>query len=489
MNKTMIIAAVAVAIAAGGGYWAGTHRGDLATAKTAAKPDEKKVLYWYDPMSPSQHFDKPGKSPFMDMQLLPKYADDEEVARLEIDPKVSQNLGMRLATVERAAFAQSVSAPAVVQFNDRDVALVQARAAGFVQKVYARAPGDVVARDAPLADILVPDWVGAQEEFLAVLRTSDKSLAAASRQRLSLLGMPEAAIEEVARSGKSQARFTFTAPISGVIQELGVRTGMTLAQGAMVARINGLGSVWLEAAVPQSQAEALHVGQLVKVAISGRTTFGKVIAMLPQLEPTSRTLRVRVELPNHTGEIRPGMFAQMEFATGTSTPQLIIPSEAVVRTGARNLVMVASGNGQYVPVAVQLGEESGGKTVVLAGLNEGDRVVASGQFLLDSEASLRGIHTKEPAAQTDSDAPSAAKPAASVVHQGIGMVESVNEREIVLTHEPIASLGWSAMTMPFALASPALARNVKPGDTVHFGLVKAGDGYVIKTLHKMGGAS
>jgi Cu(I)/Ag(I) efflux system membrane fusion protein len=303
-NRTMIVAALIAAVAAGAGYWAGQHRSAPKTAPTT----EKKVLYWYDPMSPNQHFDKPGKSPSMDMELVPKYAEADSATKLAIDPQVSQNLGMRLAKVERGELDDSVAAVATVQFNDRDVSIVQARTAGFVQKVYARAPGDVVARGAPLADVLVPDWAGAQEEFLAVLRTGDKPLATAARQRLLLLGMPESLVDQVASTGKSQAEVTLTAPISGVIQELGVRSGMTLSQGAMVAKINGLDTVWLEAAVPEAQASVLHVGQLAKVSIApfaGKTFSGKVIAVLPQLDATSRTLRVRVELPNPAASLKP----------------------------------------------------------------------------------------------------------------------------------------------------------------------------------------
>jgi len=475
----MIVAALIAAVAAGGGYWAGEHRG---AARTAQATNEKKVLYWYDPMSPDQHFDKPGKSPTMDMELVPKYAEADSGTRLSIDPQVSQNLGMRLAKVESGELGDSVQAVATVQFNDRDVAIVQARTAGFVQKVYARAPGDVVAPGAPLADVLVPDWAGAQEEFLAVLRTGDKTLESASRQRLLLLGMPESLIDQVASAGRSQAEVTLTAPISGVIQELGVRSGMTLSQGAMVAKINGLDTVWLEAAVPEAQASALHVGQAAKVsfpAFPGKTFAGKVIALLPEFEASSRTLRVRVELPNRGAALKPGMFAQMQFPAGAGKPVLLVPSEAVIRTGTRNLVMVARGKGQFVPIEVRLGSESGGKTVVSAGLNEGDQVVVSGQFLLDSESSLRGIGTQSPASEKQ----------ARAVHQGMGRVESINDREIVISHGPIASLGWSGMTTPFALDSPLLAKDVKPGDTVHFGVVKVDGQYVIETLRKTGGAS
>jgi len=490
MNKSMIVAGVLVAVAASGGYWAGQHHGEQASTKATSSPVEKKVLYWYDPMSPAQHFDKPGKSPSMDMALVPKFADEEPSDGLKVDAAATQSLGMRLAKVGRGNLDESVTAVATVQFNDRDVSILQARAAGFVQKVYASAPGDVVAQGAPLADVLVPEWTGAQEEFLAVLRTGDKSLAAAARQRLLLMGMSESLVEAVAGSGKAQLVITLSAPISGVIQELGVRSGMALAQGVTIAKINGLGTVWLEAAVPEAQAAALRAGQTANVtlgAFAGKSFEGKVIAVLPQIDVANRTLRVRVELPNRGAALRPGMFAQIQFATGAGKSALLVPSEAVIRTGTRNLVMVAAGNGQYVPVAVRLGAEGGGKTVILAGLDEGDQVVASGQFLLDSESSLRGIATKEPAEPVAPVPVSGVKQ--PVVHQGVGKVERVSDREIVISHGPIDSLGWSAMTMPFDLAAPELARDIKAGDYVQFGVVEKDGHYVVQALRKTGGAS
>jgi len=507
MNKTMIVAAVLLAVAAGGGYWAGQQRGATAVAKASSTPGEKKVLYWYDPMSPAQHFDKPGKSPSMDMALVPKYADDEPGAGLKVDPGATQNLGMRLAKVERGNLDESVSAVATVQFNDRDVSILQARAAGFVQKVYASAPGDVIGQGAPLADVLVPEWAGAQEEFLAVLRTGDKALASASRQRLLLLGMTDSVIEDVASTGKPHPVVTLTAPISGVIQELGVRAGMALAQGVTIAKINGLSTVWLEAAVPEAQAGPMRVGQSANVTIdafAGKSIVGKVIAVLPQIDATNRTLRVRVELPNHGAALKPGMFAQVQFATGAGKSVLLVPSEAVIRTGARDLVMVSSGGGQYVPVAVRLGREGAGKTVVLAGLNERDQVVASGQFLLDSEASLRGISAKAAPEATQElptatpmptmaplpvAAPVDSKGTPLTIHHGVGKIKNINDKSVVISHGPIDTIGWGAMTMPFQLSTPDLNHGLKPGDTVEFGFVEDSGEYVVKTLRKVGSAS
>ncbi|QLG93958.1 efflux RND transporter periplasmic adaptor subunit [Pseudomonas yamanorum] len=385
----------------GGGYWLADRR--AAQPTTVAPTPEKKALYWYDPMYPQQQFDKPGKSPFMDMQLVPRYADADQKpdsAALRIDPSLTQNIGMRLAKVTRGVLASSLELPATLAFNDRDVAVVQARAAGFVERVYARAPGDVLKANAPLADILVPEWAAAQEEFLALRRSNDAGLLAAARQRLRLSGMPSGLITQMERSGQVQSVMTITSPLGGALQTLDVREGMTVAAGQTLARVNGLGTVWLQVAVPEAQGAALAVGQVVEsrfVGLPGRTSSGTVSAVLPQTALDSRTVQVRVELPNPDGALRPGMTAQVRLAQSSGQSVLWLPSEALIRTGKRVLVMVAEEGGRYRPVEVQVGAENQDQTMIIAGLQEGQQVVASGQFLLDSEASLKGLTPQSPA--------------------------------------------------------------------------------------------
>jgi len=390
----LALAGVSLALGGAGGYWVAQQR-PAPMPEQAATPDERKALYWYDPMYPQHKFDKPGKSPFMDMQLVPQYADaGGDTATLRIDPSLMQNLGARLATVTRGQLASQVRVVGMLSLNARDIAVVQARTGGFVERVYARAPGDLLPANAPLVDLLVPEWAAAQEEFLALKRSGDAELLAAARQRLRLVGMPAELVARVERSGKVQPVQTLASPIAGLLQELDVRQGMTIAAGDTLVRINGLASVWLEAAVPEAQAGALAPGQPVRAslpAFAGETFAGSIGAILPEANPDSRTLRVRIELPNPDGRLRPGMSAQVNLEQAGGKSQLLIPSEAVIRTGRRNLVMLAEEGGRYRPVEVEVGLEAGGQTAVLRGLNEGQQVVASGQFLLDSEASLKGL--------------------------------------------------------------------------------------------------
>ena len=397
-SRLLLAGAAVAAVAGAAGYGlANLRRSEPAAAPALAAP-ARNALYWYDPMVPAQHFDKPGKSPFMDMQLVPRYADEEPAASagVAIDPTAAQSLGVRLASVVRGAFAESLDATGTLDFNQRDVAIVQARAAGFVQRVYARAPGDVVRAGAPIADLLVPAWGGAQAEYLAVRANGDTALEAAGRQRLRLLGMSEGLIDQVARSGRAHDVTTVTTPIGGAIQTLDVRQGMSVSMGQTLAQVSGLATVWLNAAVPEAQASQVRVGQSARAelaAFPGQTFAGHVTAVLPTAQADSRTLTVRVELANRDGRLKPGMFATVHLA-GAAHPALFVPSEAVIRTGTRALVMVAGDGGRFQPVEVKLGREDGGRAEILAGLNEGQKVVASGQFLIDSEASLAGLQAR-----------------------------------------------------------------------------------------------
>lgn len=388
-----------ITLAAGaGGYGIARLVGHPAGAPPATQgAGGRAPLYWYDPMVPSQHFDKPGKSPFMDMQLVPKYADEagsaDEAPGVRIDPAAAQSLGLRIVAVRRGGLASSLTATGTIDFNLRDVAVVQARAAGFVQRVYARAPGDVIGAGAPLADLLVPEWAGAQAEYLAVRRTGNAALTQAARQRLVLLGMPAGTIAAVDRGGRPHNVTTIATPTGGVIKTLGVRAGMTVAAGQTLAEIDGLGTVWLNAAVPEAVAGRLRPGQSARAvfaAFPGEAFAGRVAAILPDVQAESRTLTVRIELPNRGGRLKPGMFATVAFGGG-ATPALLVPSEALIRTGTRNLVMLALDKGRYRPAEVRIGREAGGDSEILAGLTEGEKIVASGQFLIDSEASLSGV--------------------------------------------------------------------------------------------------
>lgn len=486
----MGIAAISLAVGGGTGYWF-AHQEEGSQSALVSQKQDAKVLYWYDPMKPEHHFDKPGKSPFMDMQLVPKYADenaamtDESHPTVKIDPSLQQNLAIRYGTVEQAVIGNAMFTNGILQANERQTAILQTRASGFVQRVYGHAVGDMVRQGSPIADISIPEWTGEQTEFLAVLRTGDRSLIQASRQRLQLLGIPQNVIHQVERTRRVQSNITLSAPVSGFIDSLEVRNGMALAMGQTLATIKGINPIWLEAAVPEKQIAGIKRGMSVEAnfaAFSQKVT-GKVIDILPTLDTTSRTIKVRIELPNPSGQLKPGMFASVNIINNPQS-SLVVPEQAVIRTGTRNVVIVAHEQGRFEPVVVQLGQSDGNKIAVLQGLKAGQRVVISGQFLIDSEANLQGVldklNTRQPIASSQTIKRS--------TYQGLGKVEKVTNQDITISHQAIPELGWGAMTMSFKQPVQPFTR-IQQGDQVNFSFTKVGDAYVISDISKMSMAS
>ena len=402
MKTTIAIVAMACAAAlAAGSYWLGRTHAPEPAAPAVAQTDGRKVLYWHDPMVPGQRFDKPGKSPYMDMMLEPVYADSAgSESTVTIDPRVRQNIGIRVAEATRARLAPPLTAVGTVAYNERDQAVVQARANGFVEKLFVRAPLDPVRAGQPLLELYVPDWVAAQEEFLAVSRLRGaglEPLVDAAKQRMRLAGMSEEQVARVVAQGSVQPRAVIVSPISGIVTELGVREGTTVAMGAPLFRINGLGSVWIYAELPESAAARVRPGAAVEVRTpaSPETVFkGRVGALLPEVNAQTRTIKARIEVANPTGRLVPGLFASVDFVPTTAVEMVVVPSEAVIVTGKRAVVFVAEGDGKFRAVEVEPGVEAKGMTEIRKGLDAGQKVVVSGQFLVDSDASLKGATTR-----------------------------------------------------------------------------------------------
>jgi len=498
--KRALVALIVVAfgaLAAFGGYRYAMHRMTATQPPAPAAPGvdpARKPLYWYDPMYPQHKFDKPGKSPYMDMQLVPKYADEAgSEGTVAISPRVVQNLGVRTAEAKMGSLERRFEAVGSIAYNERGVVQLQARAQGFVEKLHARAPLDPVAKGAPLVEILVPEWAGAQEEYLLLRKHESpelKALAQAARQRLMLLGMSEAEIAAVERDGRTRARFTLASPISGVIAELGVREGMTVMPGATLFRIVDLSTVWLIAEVPETQAALVQPGARVSAHVAaypGATFEGRVGAILPEVNAATRTLRTRIELSNPGGRLKPGMFASAAFSSAPAGETVLVPSEAVIRTGERSFAIVEAAKGRFRAAPVEIGRESGGPSEIRSGLKAGDKVVLSGQFLIDSEASLSATVAR---LEGGSEAPPGAAPAGGL-HKGRGTVTAVDAARgrVELDHEPIASIKWPQMKMGFVVRDKAQLAPLKEGDTVEFELREKPDpdgDYVIERIAPQG---
>jgi Cu(I)/Ag(I) efflux system membrane fusion protein len=388
----------------GGDWWAHRMMSETAadsptsagkmTSPPGAAAGSGKPLYWYDPMIPNQHFAKPGKSP-MGMEMVPKYSEsDSEGSGVRVSSSVVQNLGIRLGKVEKAGLKSGLHAVGSIGFDDRLVEVVQARVEGYVTHLNVKAPLERVHRGQPLATILAPQWLAAQQEYLALLDARSQSAEAirdAARQRLVVLGVPDAAIRAVETKHETNATTTLVASIDGVVTELGVRDGSAFMAGASLFRINGLATVWVNAQIPESRVSMVPLDSTVEAhatAWPGKTFKGRVIAFLPQVDSQTRTLSVRIALDNADFQLSPGMWVALDFTAPASEPQLVVPREAVIVTGERTVVIVAGEKGSFDVVNVSTGGEQDGRTPILSGLKEGQSIVLSGQFLIDSEASL-----------------------------------------------------------------------------------------------------
>ncbi|MBA2352766.1 MAG: efflux RND transporter periplasmic adaptor subunit [Burkholderiales bacterium] len=370
---------------------------DLSTTESEAPASgEKKPLYWHDPMFPQQKFDKPGPSPFMDMQLVPVYEEGADAeGTVSISPRIIQNLGIRTALVESGAFSQEVDVVGSVQANERQIEVVQSRASGWVERLHVRAVSDSVKRGQLLAEVYAPDLLVAQEEYLLALNIAQGGndvLARASRARLSLLGLNDAQIRKLENTREPQRRVAFYSPLNGIVAELGVREGTEVKPGMAMFNLVDLSTVWVIAEIPESQAGSIGADSSAEItlpAFPGRVFKGRVDYIYPRLDKATRTLEARIVLKNPNLKLKPGMYADITLYGEKTADTLTVPTEAVIKTGRRSVVILATGEGKFKPVEVKTGMEAGGKTQIVDGLEKGQKVVASGQFLIDSTSSLR----------------------------------------------------------------------------------------------------
>jgi len=428
MKRTLLISSIlaGLLVTAVGAYLTGRHHDGAprepstdhsAGAGSPAQGTAAKVLYWYDPMVPAQHSDKPGLSS-MGMQMVPKYANaDADPNTVSIDAATVQNLGVRTAPVERRVLSARVQLPGTIGWDLSQAVVVSARVDAVVSKLYVRTPYASVKAGAPLADVLAPEWSSAVAETQALQHVQSaeaKVLRGAAQQRLRVLGLSPADSRSIGSSGQ----ITLRAPQTGVLSTLDVREGQRVNAGQTLMTINGISTVWVDAALPQSVAGTMHADTPVTVsvdALPGQVFHGHVESLLPDIDVTTRTQHTRIVLANPDGALSPGMFAtvQLDPAPGKAVP--VVPDDALIASGAHTRVIVAEDGGHFRAIAVRTGRAAEGYTEILEGLTGGEKVVVSGQFLIDSEASLSGALERldDPAAKP--------APASSVAMPGMTM--------------------------------------------------------------------
>ncbi|MFO5935083.1 efflux RND transporter periplasmic adaptor subunit, partial [Klebsiella pneumoniae] len=326
-----------------------------------------------------------------------KYGDEEQAAAgapgVRIDPTQTQNLGVKTAAVTRGPLRYAQTFPANISYNEYQYVIMQARAAGFINKVYPLTVGDKVKQGTPLLELTIPDWVEAQSEYLLLQETGGTATQVEGiLERLRLAGMPDDDIRRLKATRKIQTRFTLKAPIDGVITAFDLRAGMNIAKDNVVAKIQGMDPVWVSVAVPESIAWLIKDASQFSIQVPawpGKTFRISKWTLLPSVDSATRTLQLRLQVNNPDKALKPGMNAYLQL-TSESAPMLLIPSKALIDSGSEQRVITVDNEGRFVPKIVQVFHESAGVTAIRSGLQEGEKVVASGLFLIDSEANIAG---------------------------------------------------------------------------------------------------
>ncbi|WP_051118043.1 efflux RND transporter periplasmic adaptor subunit [Vibrio campbellii] len=476
--KTLKIATIALIVGGALGFGANhfltgsAHDMSAMGGESAASSNDP--LYWVAPMDPNYKRDKPGKSP-MGMDLIPVYAEDlsgEKSApgTITIDPSVENNLGVKTAKVTLEKLSPRIETVGYIAFDESHLWQTNVRVAGWVEKLYINAVGEKVKKGDVLFTLYSPELVKAQEELLNAYRTGRQGLVKGATERLVTLGVDRGQIKSITRSGKASQTIEIKAPADGVIASLNVREGGYLSPAQAVISAGPLDNVWVDAEVFERQAHWMKAGSPATMtldAIPGNEWQGVVDYVYPILDPTTRTLRVRLKFPNPNGELKPNMFANIALQPVTDDAVLTIPKSSVIRSGGMTRVVLAEGEGKYRSARIEVGREAGEQIEVLQGLKQDDKIVTSAHFMLDSESSqsadLSRINGVEPEAET-----AWAK----------GEITDVMEdhRMLTINHQPVPEWDWPGMVMNFTFSDGVDMGDLKKGQAIEFEMQKTESG-------------
>jgi Cu(I)/Ag(I) efflux system membrane fusion protein len=492
-----VLLAIAMLVA---GYWAGSHHAPaLNTASTAikgtaAEPGKpaRKLLYYRNPMGLPDTSPVPKKDS-MGMDYIPVYQGDEpdDPWVVKVSPERIQTLGVKTALAEEQSLEATVRAVGRLEINERAIVDVAPRFDGWIERLYVNATGDPVKRGQALFSVYSPELVSAYKELTIAKELSQATQAAdpASRERADRLA---AAVSERLKNWDMAAGATrvdsshlrFSAPASGIVLEKQAVEGMRFSAGTPIYRIADLATVWVFADVYEQDLQRVKVGQTAMIGIDAfpdRHFSAKVTYLYPTLNAATRTTQVRLELLNRDGQLRPGMFAHVDIATGGAQPRLTVPSSAVIDNGSRQIVLLALDAGRFKPQTVKIGLRNEDFVEILDGLKAGDRVVVSASFLIDAESNLK-------AALSNFSAPTTSSKSANT-YQAVGSLDAIDGADVTITHQPIQALNWPGMTMDFQLASPDLIKGVAPGSPIRFEFEQRGPGeFVITRIEATGAA-
>jgi membrane fusion protein, copper/silver efflux system len=477
-------------------------------------------LYWVAPMDPNYRREKPGLSP-MGMDLVPVYAEENTTSKagqqaskgiVNIDANIVNNLGVRLGVASYRELTRAITAVGYVQFNQEKLVHLHPRVEGWVDQLFVNSSGEPVSQGQALYTLYSPALVNAQEEYLLAKNRKNQVLLQAAKERLVALQMPKRSIAELESSNRVQQTITYYAPQAGVVDELNIREGFFVKPGTTLMSIANLDEVWVEAEVAQRQAIGLQQGSpatFITEALNTQPWQGSIDYIYPSMNAANRTVRLRLRVANPEHQLKPAMFGDITLQVNIKPRALVVPREAVIRSGKQDRIVLALNKGQYKSVAVSLGQSNDAYVEIIEGLEEGDQVVTSAQFLLDSESSI------------DSDFKRYEKPVMSTSAQGqsddmhamhnmdamsdLGSMDAMNEMQqhathdspyivghiqsvdlelgiLRIHHEPIAAWQRPAMTMNFTLAPGITIPDLQVGDTVHFRFTESEAGFVISEL-------
>lgn len=381
------------------------------SAEHAGHTGERKVLYWYDPMHPAYKADKPGIAPDCGMQLVPKYADEDTgtsamaVGTVKISPEKQQLIGVRTATVQREPLIRTVRTTGQLTADETKIAHVHVKISGYIDQVYVDYVGQLVKKGQPLFTVYSPDLVATQEEYL-IAKRGDKtlgnsefkevsqgaqSLLDSARSRLKLWDISDEQIRKLDQTGEVTRTMTFYSPVDGFVMDRKAFPQTAITPDMDLYQITDLSKIWVNADIYEYEVPFVKVGQSADMQLSyypGKTYAGKVTYINPTVDPVARTVKVRIEFPNPKFELKPQMFANVELKINYGT-QILLPQEAVMDSGDKQYVFLVHEGGMFEPRSIQMGPKVEGKVTVLSGLEPGDEIVTSGNFLVDSESRLK----------------------------------------------------------------------------------------------------
>jgi Cu(I)/Ag(I) efflux system membrane fusion protein len=515
----VFIAMIAAALAAG--YWWGSVKSATSTVepqKSEASTGKPKILYYRNPMGHPDTSPVPKKDS-MGMDYLPVYEGEESPSDnsvVKISTEKIQKLGVRTEIVALRELTRTVRAVATVQADERRLYTVAPKFEGWIQRLYVNTTGQAVKKGEALMDVYSPELITAQHEYLIArkgmqsvegsgpeVRAGMRRLSENALQRLRNWDISDSDLQTLQEEGRIKRFITLRSPASGAVIEKTAIQGMRFTPGEVLYRIADLSNVWMLADVFEQDLGMVQRGQGAAIRLDAypdQVFNGKVTFIYPTVMPETRTAKVRIELPNARGLLKPAMYGRVEFAsTHSKNKVLTVPDSAVLDSGIRRLVLVDLGQGRFEPRTVKLGTHADGYAEVLEGLEAGETVVVSANFLIDAESNLKaalGSFGHHPGSapggngQTAAGARRATPDAAPVPasHSGTGNIKEMDwaHATVMIAHDPIASLNWPAMTMDFRVKEPALLHPLKPGEKVHFEIVEEPAGeYVIVRIQPL----